>query len=103
MRKAKALAGCILVMLVIQQPVNAQKTITGFTEKSSAEQKQLEQKFDALLSAQRIGENIKELSAKPHHVGSTGGKEVAEKILNKFKSWGWDAKIETYQILFPVP
>ena len=103
MRKAKALAGCILVMLAIQQPLHAQKTITGFTEKSSAEQKQLEQKFDALLSAQRIGENIKELSAKPHHVGSTGGKEVAEKILNKFKSWGWDAKIETYQILFPVP
>ena len=103
MRKAKALAGCILVMLAIQQPVNAQKTITGFTEKSSAEQKQLEQKFDALLSAQRIGENIKELSAKPHHVGSTGGKEVAEKILNKFKNWGWDAKIETYQILFPTP
>jgi hypothetical protein len=63
----------------------------------------LEQRFDALLSAQHIGQTIKELSSKPHHVGSPGGKEVAESILAKYKSWGWDAKIETYQVLFPTP
>ena len=90
-------------MLGMYQPVLAQKSITGFTDKTDTDQKQLEQKFDALLSAQRIGQTIKELSAVPHHVGSPGGKAVAENILAKYKSWGWDTKMETYQVLFPTP
>lgn len=99
----KLLTGGLLGMLAICNTVTAQKTITGFTEKTSAEQKQLEQKFDGLLSAERVGQTIKELSAVPHHVGSVGGKAVADNILAKYKSWGWDAKIETYQVLFPSP
>ena len=99
----KIIVGSFLVMLGMYQPVLAQKSITGFTDKTGTDQKQLEQKFDALLSAQRIGQTIKELSAVPHHVGSPGGKAVAENILAKYKSWGWDAKIETYQVLFPTP
>ena len=96
----------ILTTLLIAaslQITNAQTKISGFTEKAAADEKQLEQKFDASLSAQRIGQYIKELSAVPHHVGSPGGKAVAENILSKFKSWGWDAQIETYQVLFPTP
>ncbi|SKB29697.1 M28 family metallopeptidase [Daejeonella lutea] len=62
-----------------------------------------ESKFDALLSAQNIGATIKELSAKPHYVSSVGSKEVAESILKKFKSYGWDAQLETYTVLFPYP
>ncbi len=96
-------AGVLGLLVLAQTNLSAQKNITGFTEKSAAEQKQIEQKFDAQLSAQRIGQTIKELSSKPHHVGSVGGKEVADNILNKFKSYGWDAKIETYQVLFPTP
>lgn len=93
----------LLAALSFANEATAQKTITGFTENSTAAQKQLEQKFDAQLSAERIGKAIKELSAVPHHVGSVGGKAVAENILQKFKAYGWDAKIETYQVLFPTP
>jgi N-acetylated-alpha-linked acidic dipeptidase len=82
----KIITGGLLTMLAMYQPVSAQKTITGFTDKTATEQKQLEQRFDALLNAERIGQTIKELSAVPHHVGSPGGKVVAENILNKFKS-----------------
>lgn len=93
----------LLAALSFTGEATAQKTITGFTENSTLAQKQLEQKFDAQLSADRIGKAIKELSAVPHHVGSVGGKAVAENILQKFKAYGWDAKIETYQVLFPTP
>ena len=93
----------LLAALSFTGEATAQKTITGFTENSTVAQKQLEQKFDAQLSAERIGKAIKELSAVPHHVGSVGGKAVAENILQKFKAYGWDAKIETYQVLFPTP
>jgi len=64
---------------------------------------QVETRFDQLISAAHIGETIKELSAKPHHVGSANGKAVAESILSKFRSYGWEAHLETYQVLFPVP
>lgn len=80
-----------------------QKTINGFTPTSSAKELQTEQAFDASLSASRIGETIKELSAIPHNVGSPGSKLVAEKILQKYKSYGLDAHIETYTVLFPTP
>jgi N-acetylated-alpha-linked acidic dipeptidase len=81
----------------------AQSAISGFSAATVSKQQQIEKQFDAGISAERIGQTLKELSAKPHHIGSAGGKEVADKILNKFKTWGWDAKIETYQVLFPKP
>ena len=89
--------------LLSVQALFSQKTVTGFTEKTSLKELQLELNFDSLLKASDINTNIRELSAKPHHIGSAGGKEVAENILAKYKSWGWDAKIETYQVLFPTP
>lgn len=80
-----------------------QKDISGFNDVSSAKELQTEQAFDAALSAPHIGETIKELSAFPHNVGSPGSKAIAEKILQKYKSYGLDAHIETYTVLFPTP
>jgi N-acetylated-alpha-linked acidic dipeptidase len=94
---------CIIGASLISVAAMSQKSITGFTETSAAKQKQTEQKFDAVLSAEKIGATIKDLAGKPHHLGSVGGKAVAENILARFKSYGWDASIETYQVLFPTP
>ena len=81
----------------------AQPSISGFSAAAAAKQKQIEQQFDAGLSAERIGKNIKDMSSRPHHLGSPGSKAVAENILAQFKQYGWDAQIETYQVLFPTP
>jgi N-acetylated-alpha-linked acidic dipeptidase len=80
-----------------------QTTITGFTNASTAKELQIERTFDASLNAARIGETIKELSAFPHNLGSVGSKAVAEKILQKYKSYGLDAHIETFTVLYPTP
>src|SRR5258706_966923 len=80
-----------------------QSRITGFTDKNSLKQFQIESKFDQSLNSTEIGEFIKELSSKPHHLGSPRDKEIAEYLLFNFKNWGWDAKIETYDVLFPTP
>jgi N-acetylated-alpha-linked acidic dipeptidase len=74
---------------------------TGF--KNAEAQKKLEASFDSQLSAKRIGENIKRMSSVPHHIGSVGGKFVADDIATQFKAAGWDTKIVTYQVLFPTP
>src|SRR5260370_6160687 len=46
---------------------------------------------------------MQRLSARPHHVGSPYDKDNAEWILSKFKEWGLDAQIETFDVLFPTP
>ena len=93
-----------LAVLAFTQTLVAQnKTISGFSPAAATAQLQTEAKFDQFLSSKRLGETIKELSAKPHELGSANGKAVAENILARFKNYGWDARIETYQVLFPRP
>jgi N-acetylated-alpha-linked acidic dipeptidase len=85
-------------------PVYAQnKVITGFGDAALSQQLLLEQKFDALLQTKSVDQLIKDMSVRPHHVGSPGGKQVADYIYAKFKSWGFATEIETYYVLFPTP
>jgi N-acetylated-alpha-linked acidic dipeptidase len=98
--KKRLTLGLIAIAAAVQAQ---QKTITGFTDASAAKELQTEQSFDASLSAPHIGETLKELSAFPHNLGSPGSKAVAEKILQKYKSYGLDAHIQTYTVLYPTP
>lgn len=79
------------------------KNITGFSGQSATKQFALEQKFDANLSAANIGNTIKDLSSNPHALGSPGSKAVADNIYNRFKSYGFDVRLEEYKVLFPTP
>jgi N-acetylated-alpha-linked acidic dipeptidase len=93
----------IPILLLAATYAQAQKPITGFNPASSAKQLQTEQQFDQSISAKRIGETLKDLSAYPHHLGSPGSKAVAEKVLQKLKSYGFDARMQPYKVLFPTP
>ena len=93
----------VSLIFILQSSFAQAKNITGFFERNAGNELALESTFDKNLSKENIGENIKRLSAKPHNIGSPGSKENAEYILSQFKKWGWDAKIETFQVLFPTP
>ncbi|MBU6477319.1 MAG: M28 family peptidase, partial [Xanthomonadaceae bacterium] len=75
----------------------------GFTESGAAQQRQLEQRFDSLLSASEMRDWLKQMSSGPNHVGSPHDKANAEWMLAQFKQWGWDAHIETFDVLYPTP
>jgi N-acetylated-alpha-linked acidic dipeptidase len=77
--------------------------ILGFDKTAAEKQLAVEKLFDTELKANNVGAYIKAMSAVPHHVGSPGGKANAEYILEKFKSWGYDAAIENFYVLFPTP
>jgi N-acetylated-alpha-linked acidic dipeptidase len=62
-----------------------------------------EAKFLGMPSPQNMREAMRRLTARPHHVGSAYGRESAEWILARFREWGWDAQIETFDVLFPTP
>ena len=62
-----------------------------------------EGRFLAIPSPDNMREAMRRLSARPHHVGSAFGKESAEWMLARFREWGWEAQIETFDVLFPTP
>ncbi len=78
-------------------------TLLGFSSAHAKTELDLEQRFAAIPDPQRMRANMKLLSARPHHVGSPYDKQNAEWILAQYKQWGWDAHIETFQVLFPTP
>lgn len=65
--------------------------------------KALEAKFDAQIDPAEMGTWLKLLAAEPNHVGSVHDKTNAEWIAAQLKSWGWDARIETFDVLYPTP
>ncbi|HJX83614.1 MAG TPA: M28 family peptidase, partial [Candidatus Angelobacter sp.] len=75
----------------------------GFTAASSPAERDWETKFRAIPNPQIMRDSMQRLSARPHHVGTAYDKQNAEWILSQFKSWGLDAQIETFDVLFPTP
>jgi N-acetylated-alpha-linked acidic dipeptidase len=69
----------------------------------SPEQAKREATFDASVSATEQMGWLKQMSSAPNHVGSVHDKANADFILSRFKAWGWDAKIEEFEVLYPTP
>src|SRR5664280_1896050 len=93
----------LFVIFTLQSTVAKTQKIIGFYDKNTSKELSLESSFDKNLNSDTIGETIRHLSAKPHHLSSPADKENAEYILKMFTKWGWDAKIETFYVLFPTP
>jgi N-acetylated-alpha-linked acidic dipeptidase len=107
----RALFCSALIAALLLLPVNSvgqqmaadSPQLAGYAAQSSPSEIALEKKFrDGIVPAD-IRENMRRLSARPHHVGSPYDKDNAEWILAQFKAWGFDAHIETFQVLFPTP
>jgi N-acetylated-alpha-linked acidic dipeptidase len=57
----------------------------------------------SIPSPERQREYMQRLSARPHHVGSAYDKDNAQWLLSTFKQWGLNARIESFDVLFPTP
>ena len=84
-------------------PAQTGGQLLGYTAQSSSSERDWEKKFQDGIVPENLRENMRRMSARPHHVGSPYDKDNAEWILSKFKEWGFDAHIETFQVLFPTP
>ena len=74
-----------------------------FPAAAKAQAQDWESRFRSIPNQENLREYMKRLSARPHHLGSPYDKENAEWILAKFKEFGFDAKIEAFDVLFPTP
>jgi len=79
------------------------QSIVGFSDEAARVERAWEAKFMAIPQPENLRDYMKRLSARPHHVGTAYDKDNAEWILAKFKEWGLDAQIETFDVLFPTP
>ena len=78
-------------------------TLRGFSPESSRIERDWEAKFRAMPDPARMRSMMQRLSARPHHVGSPYDKTNAEWLRDQFRSYGWQADIENFEVLFPTP
>lgn len=97
-----SLGGLAAVPLTpVAPPASAE--LLGFTPASAQVERAWEAKFTALPNPARMRADMQHLSARPHNVGSPYDKANAEWLLQQFKDAGWDAHIESFDVLFPTP
>ncbi len=75
----------------------------GFFEESLDAEQKAEREFLALPDPAVARETMRRLAAAPHHLGSAQGAKNADWILAKFQEWGLEARIESFDVLFPTP
>jgi len=77
--------------------------LTGFKSAASDAELAAEKAFDGALDPAEMRAWLQQLSAEPNPVGSDHDKANADFMLAKYKEWGWDARIETFEVLAPSP
>ncbi|WP_228237253.1 transferrin receptor-like dimerization domain-containing protein [Allomuricauda sp. M10] len=92
-----------LLLLAGTLTVSAQETVLGFSKKASDEELKLEAAFEKELTASNLDDWMKLMAAEPHWVGTAYGEQNVKWMEKQFKSWGYDTRIDTYQVLFPYP
>ncbi|MCM2269175.1 MAG: M28 family peptidase [Thermoanaerobaculia bacterium] len=99
---ALLLSACLLPGLAVAEaPVAA--PLLGFPPEAAAAQRAREAAFDAAIDAAEIGRWMEHLTSRPRHVGAPWTKESAEWMRDLLASWGWQARLETFEVLFPTP
>jgi N-acetylated-alpha-linked acidic dipeptidase len=91
------------LLLLVAARTSEDPPIRGFTTASARIERDWEAKFRAIPEPARMREAMRRLSARPHHLGSPYGKDNAEWLRAQYASYGFDATIERFDVLFPTP
>jgi N-acetylated-alpha-linked acidic dipeptidase len=98
-----AFVAVFVLLLVPSAHTQARPPLRGFAASGSDAERAAEAKFQAVPKPANAREYMEKISAHPHHAGSPASREVAEYILGLERSWGLDAKIESFEALMPYP
>src|SRR3989441_298407 len=93
----------VLGALLVAAASRPLEELRGFSARAARDERDWEAKLQAIPSSDSMRSYMRRLSARPHHVGSPYDKANAEWLLAQFKEWGWQAQIETFDVLFPTP
>jgi N-acetylated-alpha-linked acidic dipeptidase len=75
----------------------------GFSASGAEREQALERSFDQSLDPADLRAWMQRMAAEPNQVGSPHDAANARFMLDLFRSWGWQADIETFYVLYPTP
>ncbi|MCC4614645.1 M28 family peptidase [Xanthomonas campestris pv. asclepiadis] len=85
------------------QPAAQPVALPGYDTAAAQAQRALEARFDSGLKDADYRGWLKQWASAPNHVGSPHNLENARDLQNRLRGYGWDARIETFQVLWPSP
>lgn len=97
MRKLLPLAAAVLT-LMLPPIVDAAPAPLGFTPAQAKEQLKREADYDSSLNAENLRKWSREMTTRPHHLGSPKAKENAEFVADLFRKWGYETEIEVFHV-----
>jgi len=97
------LSSLAILTLITFASAQSPDRLAGYTAQDSTTERSWEKKLQDGVVADNLRQNMQRLSARPHHVGSPYDQDNSQWLLSKFKEYGFDAHIETFQVLFPTP
>ena len=102
--RLRALTLPVALLLVVPAATHRDDpALRGFTTANAKIEREWEAKFRAIPDPARMREAMRRLSLRPHHVGSPYDKDNAEWLRAQYASYGFDATIERFDVLFPTP
>ena len=91
-----------LAVVLLAAPAFPQDLI-GFHPDRVAAQRDMEERADAWIAPEDLLEWTRGMTPRPHHAGSPQAEANARWMVERFREWGFEARIETYHVLFPTP
>ena len=79
------------------------RVLMGYAPESSQAELEWERKIQAIPQSDNIKANMMELAAEPHHLGSERQHQLSLWLQNRLRSYGLDAQIERFDVLFSTP
>ncbi len=95
----RTLCALMLMPFVAQ----AQQPVRGFPTDALADLARREAVLRRTPDTARLRAAMRVMAADPHHAGFPGSRQVAEWALRQFRSYGLEARLDTFQALMPVP
>ncbi len=99
-----ALAALLIPLSFLASTSEGQEApMLGFSPESAAAQRQLEARMDEQMSPANLRDWMEKMTNAPFYVGAPKSRENAEFVRDLFRSWGYEAEIVEYRVLFPKP
>lgn len=101
----RCLAICLLLALVpLRLPAQSAPPLRGFSQEAGARQRLLESELASRLSRDTTGAWFLEFTRLPHPAGSDRNRELAERMADAWKAYGFDeVRLHRYDVLLPWP
>lgn len=93
-----------LFLFTLLSPADIQgQGITGFSTAEGARQRSIEATLMESIQPPLMEELNREMSREPHVAGSEAQARVRDFIHGRFREWGLDTRVDTYEIYLPWP